>query len=118
VEELHSIKRKYADKWLNFERTYIIRANIALLANFINNWQNLILTRLKIYIGEFYNLYEEIWSIPSITIQFQRNLKSIQYKKQQQKKYKTKKTKQKMKNISRNRVPNIVKRNFKMSFKS
>jgi hypothetical protein len=60
VEELHSIRRKYADKRLNFGRTYITRANIALLASFISNWQNLILTRLKIHTGEFYNSYEEI----------------------------------------------------------
>jgi hypothetical protein len=60
VEELHSIRRKYADKRLNFERIYIIRANIALLASFISNWQNLILTRLKIHTGEFYNSYEEV----------------------------------------------------------
>jgi hypothetical protein len=51
---------KYADKRLKFERTYIIRANIALLANFISNWQNLILIRLKIHTSEFYNLYEEV----------------------------------------------------------
>jgi hypothetical protein len=60
MEELHSIKRKYANKRLNFGRTYIIRANIALLASFISNWQNLILTRLKIHTSEFYNSYEKV----------------------------------------------------------
>jgi hypothetical protein len=36
MKELHSI-RKYANKWLKFGRTYIIRANIAIFAEFISN---------------------------------------------------------------------------------
>ena len=60
VEELHSIRRKYADKRLNFGRTYVTRANIALLAGFISNWQNLILTELNIYTGDFFKYYEEV----------------------------------------------------------
>jgi hypothetical protein len=37
MEELHSIRKKYANKQLNFEKTYVIRANIILLAEFISN---------------------------------------------------------------------------------
>jgi hypothetical protein len=35
MEELYSIRRKYADKWLNFGRIYVIRANLALFAEII-----------------------------------------------------------------------------------
>jgi hypothetical protein len=45
MEKLHSKRRKYANKQLNFEKIYIIRANIILFAKFINNCQNLILIK-------------------------------------------------------------------------
>jgi hypothetical protein len=60
MEELYSIKTKYVDKWLNFGRTYVTRVNIALFVGFISNWQNLILTELNIYIGDFFKFYEKV----------------------------------------------------------
>ncbi len=60
VEGLHSIRRKYADKRLNFARTYSTRANIALLSGFIKNWQSLLLTKLQIYTGEHFKMQENV----------------------------------------------------------
>lgn len=60
VEGLHSIRRKYADKQLNFTRTYSTRANIALLSGFIKNWQSLLLTQLQIYTGHYFKMEENV----------------------------------------------------------
>ena len=60
VERLHSIRRKYADKRLNFGKTYCTRANIALLSSFIKNWQNLLLIHLQIYTGEYFQMNENV----------------------------------------------------------
>jgi transposase-like protein len=48
VEGLHSVRRKFADKRLNFPTSYSCRANLALLSTFLNNWQELILKKLNL----------------------------------------------------------------------
>jgi hypothetical protein len=48
VEGLHSTRRKYADKRLNFGSSYKCRANISILAAFLDNWEKLILSELNI----------------------------------------------------------------------
>lgn len=45
VECLFSIKRKYADKRLNFGDTYSLRADIAILDKYVKNWERLLLER-------------------------------------------------------------------------
>jgi hypothetical protein len=48
VENLHSVRRKWADKRLNFPVTYKCRANLALLSSFVDNWQALLLEKIGI----------------------------------------------------------------------
>jgi hypothetical protein len=42
VEGIHSTRRKYADKRLNFASSYETRANMALLSMFLANWIDLV----------------------------------------------------------------------------
>lgn len=42
---LYSVKRKYADKRLNYQSTYVLRSDLVLLAQYVNNWQQLLLER-------------------------------------------------------------------------
>jgi hypothetical protein len=48
VEGLYSVRRKWADKRLNFAATYRCRANLAILSAFVDNWQELVLDRVGI----------------------------------------------------------------------
>jgi len=48
VEGLHSIRRKYADKRLNFSSSYSCRANLAILATYLENWQTLVLQQMDL----------------------------------------------------------------------
>jgi hypothetical protein len=48
VEGLHSIRRKYADKRLNFSSSYSCRANLAVLATYLENWQTLVLQQMDL----------------------------------------------------------------------
>jgi hypothetical protein len=48
VKNLHSVRRKWADKRLNFPVTYKCRANLALLSSFVDNWQTLLLEKIGI----------------------------------------------------------------------
>jgi hypothetical protein len=51
VESLHGVRRKYASKRLNFSKTYVLRANIALLSSFLPNWIQLIMKELDISVS-------------------------------------------------------------------
>jgi len=42
VEGVHSVRRKFADKRLNFSSSYVTRANMALLSMFLSNWTDLV----------------------------------------------------------------------------
>ena len=46
VEGLHSVRRKYADKRINFARSYELGANLAILATFLDNWMEIVMTDL------------------------------------------------------------------------
>jgi hypothetical protein len=48
VEGLHSVRRKYVDKRLNFASSYGCRGNLAILATYLDNWQELVLKELEI----------------------------------------------------------------------
>ena len=52
VESLNSVRRKFADKRLNFSATYKCRANISLLSTFLENWVELLFQELQIKISE------------------------------------------------------------------
>jgi hypothetical protein len=52
VESLNSVRRKFADKRLNFSATYKCRANISLLSAFLDNWVELLMKELQIEISE------------------------------------------------------------------
>lgn len=52
VESLNSVRRKFADKRLNFSATYKCRANISLLSSFLDNWVELLFQELQITISE------------------------------------------------------------------
>jgi hypothetical protein len=42
VESVHSVRRTFADKRLNFRKSYVLRANLALFSMYCKNWQELI----------------------------------------------------------------------------
>jgi hypothetical protein len=48
VEGLHSIRRKFAEKRLNFATSYTCRGNLAILSTFLQNWQELVLQEMKL----------------------------------------------------------------------
>ena len=52
VESLNSVRRKFADKRLNFSATYKCRANISLLSAFLENWVELLLKELQVNVSE------------------------------------------------------------------
>jgi hypothetical protein len=60
VESLHSIRRKWADKRLNFSASYKCRANLAILSAYLDNFQELVLKKLNIkptkYMTEFFKV--------------------------------------------------------------
>jgi hypothetical protein len=53
VESLHSVRRKWADKRINFQTSYKCRANLAVLSGFLDNWQQLVLERIGITPTEY-----------------------------------------------------------------
>jgi hypothetical protein len=57
VEGLHSVRRKFADKRLNYKLTYTCRANIGLLCAFLDNWMPLVLEQLEIPISDYVKEY-------------------------------------------------------------
>jgi hypothetical protein len=46
VEGLHAVRRKFADKRINYGASYACRANLSILATFLDNWQHLVLVQL------------------------------------------------------------------------
>jgi hypothetical protein len=48
VEGLHAVRRKFADKRINYGASYSCRANLGILATFLDNWQILVLAQLGI----------------------------------------------------------------------
>ena len=48
VEGLHSIRRKFAEKRLNFSVSYKCRGNLAILSTFLHNWQELVLLQMNL----------------------------------------------------------------------
>jgi len=60
VEGLHSIRRKFADKRLNFKASYACRANMALLSAYIENWMKLILEKLNVPVSSYMEAFFEV----------------------------------------------------------
>lgn len=52
VECLHSVRRKLADKRLNFSQSYKVRANLAILDMFLLNYWKLIMVKLQLPVPE------------------------------------------------------------------
>ena len=48
VEGLHSVRRKWIDKRLQFKKSYKVRANMALLSTYIDNWIESVLKEMKL----------------------------------------------------------------------
>ena len=48
VESLHALRRKFADKRLNFSKQYQTRANISIFSRYIVNYGELILKKMKL----------------------------------------------------------------------
>jgi len=46
VEGLHSMRRRFVDKRINYGASYECRANLAVLASFFDNWESLVLDKL------------------------------------------------------------------------
>jgi hypothetical protein len=61
VEGLHSVRWKFVEKRLNFGASYQCRANISILAAFLDNWEKLILEKLNIEVTpameEFFKVF-------------------------------------------------------------
>jgi hypothetical protein len=53
VESLHSVRRKWADKRINFQASYKCRANLAVLSGFLDNWQQLVLEKIGIPVTDY-----------------------------------------------------------------
>jgi hypothetical protein len=48
VEGLHSVRRKWMDKRLQFKQSYKVRANMSILSKYIDNWIELVLKEMKL----------------------------------------------------------------------
>src|SRR5689334_14884039 len=63
VEGLHSIRRKFVDKRLNYKVSYQCRVNMALLSAYLDNWQKLILEKVGLTVNYNTKKYFKVSSI-------------------------------------------------------
>src|SRR5689334_16923716 len=91
VEMLHSVRRKFADKKLNFKSTYEMRSHLALLSCFLQNSDELILQQLEIVPGEYYSILQQKLQISSQYFKDRRKTSKYKISRiiQKNKKYKT-----------------------------
>lgn len=47
VENLHSVRRKFADKRLHFSKSFIVRADLAIYTTFVPDWLPKLLQRYE-----------------------------------------------------------------------
>ena len=60
VEGMHGVRRKYADKRLNFKQSYVCRANIAILCSYLPNWKELILEEMQISVTDYVQSFMKV----------------------------------------------------------
>jgi hypothetical protein len=60
---LHSIRRKFVDKRLNYKVSYQCRANMALLSAYLDNWQQLILEKVGLSVDYYMKKYFKVCNI-------------------------------------------------------
>jgi hypothetical protein len=60
VENLHGVRRKFADKRLNFSESYECRANLAILTSYLPNWRELLFAELNMPITPFVKNFIEV----------------------------------------------------------
>ncbi|MHB1799713.1 MAG: hypothetical protein ACYCUI_15685 [Vulcanimicrobiaceae bacterium] len=63
VEGFHSVRRKFAEKRLNFGKTYELRANFAILSMFLENWEQLILEMLDIHTSDNFAIFQKVFNV-------------------------------------------------------